>query len=234
MYTTGALYNIFVCFVIGFTSIVVFFNLRNARKEKNVKYSANLDYFSLSLGVLWLLIGLRKLFTLVGLNYLNVFLFQWVSGPFNYIHLLPAFYYLGWSFFENRKKIHFLFNVFFTLMILLAVFAFLKYGFVEGEVGYWGSHHDPNEIANKLFIFTVFIPAFICIILNIIQTLKKWKETGDATKRQLFGFSIGFLIYAITGIIDSLGVFKGWLILLVRIGMMLAPITFYLFATWED
>ncbi len=231
---TGVLYNVFLCFFISFTSIVVFFNLRKIRKEKKVEYTEHLDYFSLFLGILWGIIGLRKTFTLFNLHYINIFLFRWISGPFNYIHLLPAFYYFGWSFFRNRKKIHLLFNVFFTFTIFLTVFAFLKYGIVEGELTYWGSHHNPNEKANKLFIFTVFLPAFICIIANFISTFKKWRKTDSPLDRQLFGFSVGFFIYAITGVIDSLGIFTGWLILLVRIGMMLAPIVFYLSATWDD
>ena len=231
---TGEAYNVFLCFVISLTSLIVFFNLRKIRKNRKVEYSEGLDYFTLSLGLLWGIIGIRKIFNLFDRPDLNIFLFQWVSGPLNYIHLLPAFNYLGWNFFKEKKKIRLLFNGFFALMIFLTVLAFFKYEIITGELGYWGSHHEANKAVGRLFIFTIFLPALICILIEFVKWFRKWRQTGNPTDRQLLGFSIGFLIYAITGAIDTLGIFKGWAVLLVRVGMMLAPLTFYLSAAWED
>ena len=69
------------------------------------------------------------------------------------------------------------------------------------------------------------------MIIEFIRRLRNWRRTKDPTERQLFGFSLGLLIYAIMGIFDALGIVEGWLVLLVRIGVMFAPLTFYFFAS---
>ena len=228
--SVGILYNTFVCLVIGITSLVVFFLLQETRKKRVKQYSQGLDYFSLLLGLLWIFVGLRNFFAWLNFLDLDVFVFRWFSGPLTYIHLIPLLYYFGWSFFKN-KKIRLLFNWISTLLVLFVVFTFFRYGFNPGELTSWGTDPEPNSLTNKLFIFSLFLPVFVFMIIEFIRRLRNWRRTGDAMERQLFGFSSGFLIYAITGIFDALGVIEGWLVLLVRIGIMFAPLTFYFFAT---
>ena len=91
------------------------------RKEMVKKYSQGLDYFSLLLGLLWIFVGLRNLFAWLNLPDLDVFVFRWFSGPLTYLHLIPLFYYFGWSFFRNTK-VRLLFNWISTLLVLLVVF----------------------------------------------------------------------------------------------------------------
>ncbi len=229
----GILYNAFVCGVAGFTGLVVFQILYKIRKEKKVKYSRGLDCFTLLLGLIWIFVGIRNLFTYLNLSTVEIFIYKWLIGPLTYLHLIPAFYYIGWSFFKN-KKMRFFFNGFFTFMALLAVFAHFKYGFSKPETTYWGNNIVPNELSRKLLTYTLFMPAFICIIIEFVRRFKKWREVKGVIERQLFGFILGFLIYAITGVVDALGAVVGWLMLLARIGTMLVPLTFYLFVSWED
>ena len=228
---TGILYNTFICFFIGIISLIVFFLLQENRKERKVEYSEGLDYFSLFLGLLWLFVGLRTLFVWLNLLSLDVLTFQWISGPLTYLHLTPLFFYFGWSFFQGTKW-RSLFNGFFSVIILLVVFTFFMSGFEVGEVTYWGTDHTPNPLTNKLFSYFLFAPIFILMIVEFIRRLRNWMRSKDFKERQLLWFTVGFLIYAITGILDALGAVRGWLILLVRIGIMLAPLIFYLSATF--
>ncbi|MBD3207996.1 MAG: hypothetical protein GF370_00895 [Candidatus Nealsonbacteria bacterium] len=231
---TGMLYNIFVCFITGLTGIVVFNLLRRTRKEKNKTYSEGIDYFCLLFGLVWILTGLGVLFVWLGHPELDVFVFKWFTSPLIYIHLLPVFYYFTWSLFRKKQKLRLFLNIVFTLIAVLTILSFWKYGFSRSEITYWGSTLVPNELTNNLFTFAIFIPALLFIIIELIRRFKRWKETGNSTERQLFGFNLGFLIYAITGFFDALASAQGWLMLLARIGSMLPPLIFYLFATLED
>jgi len=226
----GILYNTFICLVIGITSLVVFFLLQETRKKRVKQYSQGLDYFSLLLGLLWIFVGLRNFFAWLNLIDLDMFVFRWFSGPLTYLHLIPLFYYFGWSFFKN-KKVRFLFNTLSTFMVLIVVLTFFVYGFSLGKMTSWGTDPEPNSLTNKLFIFCLFLPVFLLMIIEFIRRLRNWRRTKDPIERQLFGFSLGFLIYAIMGIFDALGIIEGWLVLLVRIGIMFAPLTFYFFTS---
>jgi len=226
----GILYNTFVCLVIGIASLVVFFLLQEARKKRVKQYSQGLDYFSLLLGFLWIFVGLRNFFAWLNLMTLDMFVFRWFSGPLTYLHLIPLFYYFGWSFFKN-KKVRFLFNTLSTAMVLIVVLTFFIYGFSFGKMTSWGTDPEPNSLTNKLFIFCLFLPVFLLMIIEFIRRLRNWKRTRDPMEKQLFGFNLGLLIYAIMGIFDALGIIEGWLVLLVRIGVMFAPLTFYFFAS---
>ena len=228
----GILYNTFVCLVSGFTSLIVFAFLRKRRKEEKVKYSESLDYFLLLLGLLWVLIAVRIFSTWLNNIGLELFLYKWFIAPLTYVHLLPGFYYFGWSFFRDKRKIHFLFNSFFTCTILLAVITAFKYGFTRPEVTYWGNNIISNPISNKIFTFGVFLPVVPCIIIEIFRRLKKWKRTRDYNERQLFGFSLGFLVYALAGFFEALIFTQGGAMLLARSGIMLASLTFYLSVVW--
>lgn len=226
----GILYNTFVCLVIGITSLAVFFLLQENRKKRAKQYSQGLDYFSLLLGLLWFFVGLRNFFAWLNLLDLDVFVFRWFSGPLTYLHLIPLFYYFGWSFIKN-KKARFLFNTLSTFVVLIVVSTFFIYGFSSGKMTFWGTDPEPNSLTNKLFIFCLFLPVFLLMIIEFIRRLRNWRRTKDPVERQLFGFNLGLLIYAIIGIFDALGVVEGWLVLLVRIGIMFAPLTFYFFAS---
>lgn len=232
MQTTGMVYNIFVCFITGFTALIVFGFLRKLRKNKNREFSIFIDYFSLLFGIVWILTGLGVLLVWLGRPDLDALVFKWFSGPLVYVHLLPAFYYFSWSFFGTKRNIRAFFNVFFTIVALSAILSFWIYGFTASEVTYWGTTLVPNNITNNIFTFGMFIPIVIFIFIELGRRFKRWGESGSSTERQLFGFNIGFLIYAITGFFDALASAQGWIMLLSRIGSMLPPLVFYLSVTW--
>jgi len=229
----GVLYNTFVCFITGFFSLMVFSRLKEIRREKEKQYSEGLDYFALLLGLLWLFVGVRTFFVFLGRLDIDNLIFAWISGPLTYLHLLPLFFYFGWSFFPEKGTIRKLFVSLFSCIALAAVVTLFLYGFSEGTITYAGTDQTPNDLSNDIFTFGIFFPLFIFIISEFIRRFKKWRETKDATQRQLWGFSLGLLVYSAIGIFDALGIIQGWLVLLVRIGIMVAPLTFYLSATWE-
>lgn len=228
---TGMLYNTFVCLVTGFTSLMVFWLLRKIRKQRRKEYSQGLDYFLLFLGLLWILVGTRIFFAWSGRRDLDVFIFRWFTGPLTYIHLIPLFYYFGWSLFKD-KKIRLLFSGFFTVIALATVFTLFRYGLDPGELTYWGTDPIPNSLTNKLFTYGLFFPAFLLITVELVRRFRSWRRAGDPTERELFGFASGLLTYALIGVFDALAAAQGWIMLLLRIGIMLAPLIFYLSATW--
>ena len=229
----GILYNIFVCLACGMASIWVFATIQTKRKKQEIKYSSGLDYFLLMFGFLWFMIGLRSLLVWMERLEWNILMFKWVSGPLVYIHLLPGFVYFGWSFFPNRDNARKLLIGFFTIVCLSAVLVFFQYGFIEGEVTYWGAKHKPNDVANNIFIFGIFLPAFSMILTDVFRRYKAWRKKGADYERKLFGFSLGFLVYAVMGVFDALGKAGGWLMILSRTGITTAPLIFYFFSTWE-
>ncbi|MBD3208074.1 MAG: hypothetical protein GF370_01290 [Candidatus Nealsonbacteria bacterium] len=229
----GILYNIFVCLTCGIASISVFVTIQRKRKEEDVTYSSGLDYFLLMFGLLWFMIGLRSFFIWINKLEWNLLMFKWVSGPLVYIHLLPGFVYFGWSFFPEKDRIRKLFIGFFAIVCLTAVFAFFQYGFIEGNLTYWGAKHKPNDVANKIFIFGIFLPAFSLILADLVRRYRAWRKNRGTNERRLLGFSFGFLIYAIMGVFDALGRAGGWLMVLSRMGITTAPLIFYFFTTWE-
>ena len=230
----GVLYNTVVCFIITIVSLLVFKHLRAMRKEKPRIYSEGLDYFCLTLGLLWFFVGLRTFFVWLGYLGLDEFIFKWFSGPLTYFHIIPLFFYFGWSFFKDKRTISTSFGLLFTVLTIAVIFTFYQYGFTRGEVTYGGTDFTPNERTNKLFTYGIFLPLLVCMIVEFLKRVGEWRRTKDITQRQLFGFSVGFLIYALMGIFDALGIAQDWLILLVRIGVMLSPLTFYIFTTWSD
>lgn len=230
----GALYNAFVCFITGITGLLVFYLLYKKRKKKSLQYNSGVGCFSLVLGMLWFLIGLGALFNWLGYGDFHTFFYKWFIGPVIYSHLLPAFYYFSWSFFKNRKRIRFLFNMFFLCMALVAVFTHFKYGFIPIAGSYWGKTHKFNPLSQKIFTIGLFFPGFICVLIELIRRYKEWRKTGSFMEKQLFGFALGFLAYSITGFLEALVFTQEWTILLGKIGMMVGPLIFYYFATLSD
>jgi len=231
--SVGILYHAFVCFVSGITGLIVFRLLRKIREERRIKYSEGVDYFSLMLGLLWVSVGIRILFLWLGNIEFEILTYKLLAGPLGYLHLIPGFFYLGWSFFKDNKRIRFLFNSFFTIVALTAVFTLLRYGFSRPEPTYWGNNMVPNSLSNKIFVFGVFIPLFPCLIIDFIRRLSRWKKTNDIAERQLFLFTLGLLLYSIIGVFDVMGAAQNWTVLLTRSGMMIIPLIFYLAAVFE-
>ncbi len=228
----GVLYNVLVCFITSMTSLTVFFLLKKRRKEKEVKYSQGIDYFCLSLGLLWFFVSLRSFFVWFGYLGLDSQVFQWFSGPLTYLHLLPVFHYFGWNFFKGKKAHPFFIGAFY-IMTALTLFAFFSGEIIIGETTYWGREIEPNALANKVFSYGIFVPAFVCVLADFFRRIGRWKKANFLSEKQLFGFSFGLLVYCLTGIFDATGLAQGWVMLLLRIGTMLVPLTFYLSAIWE-
>lgn len=229
----GVLYNAFVCLVIGITSLVVFFALRRKRKKKEVIYHEGIDYFSLFLGLVWLSVSARFFLLWFGYHQLSLFVFKWLIGPLSFFHLVPGFYYLGWSFFKNNRKIRLLFDGTFTLVALVALSFFFLYGFQESEPSYWGSKVKYDKLATNIFNFGFFVPGFLSIIIDMSRRFRGWKKTGSFKEKQLFGFSLAFFMYSVTGAFERMIFTEGWKMLLARIGIMTAPLILYFCATLE-
>ncbi|MBD3208238.1 MAG: hypothetical protein GF370_02180 [Candidatus Nealsonbacteria bacterium] len=219
----GVIYNTFLCFLTGIISLIAFLRLRKERKEKGKEYSEFLDYFILSLGVLWIAISVS----------FTEHLFKWLSGPLVYIHLLPAFYYLSWSFFRGKERVRQVFNGVFTLMVILALVTFFAYGFTSEGSTYWGSQYRINDLTNNIFVFGIFVPAVLLIILDVGLRIERWRKKGNGMQKELLLFDLGFLVYAASGVLDGLGLLENWIILLSRIGTMAAPLIFYLAISWD-
>jgi len=219
----GVIYNTFLCFLTGIISLITFLRLRKEREEKGKEYSEFLDYFILSLGILWIAISIS----------FTEDLFKWLSGPLVYVHLLPAFYYLSWSFFKDQEKIKKVFNGIFTLMVILALVTFFTYGFTSEGTTYWGSQYRINDLTNNIFVFGIFIPAVLLIILDVGLRIERWRKKGKGIQKELLLFDFGFLVYAAAGVLDGLGLLEDWIILLSRIGTMAAPLIFYLAISWD-
>ncbi len=234
MHSIGMIYNASICFITGFTALVVFRLLLKARKEKGKEFIKLVNYFTLLFGMVWILTGLGVIFVWMGRPELDVFFFKWFAGPLIYIHIIPAFYYFSWSFFGDRKKIKLLFNILFTSVVIFTVFTFWKYGFSASEVTYWGRTLVPNRITNDIFTGAIFIPTFLFIIVELVRRFRNWERTGVYRERQMLGFNVGFLVYALAGFFDALAEAQGWLMLLARIGSMLPPLIFYLSAIWDE
>jgi len=230
----GILYNIFVCLITGLVSFIVFFALRKKRKQKNLAYSEGLDYFCLLLGLVWLSVAARFLLSWLGYNSLSTLVFKWVIGPLGYLHLIPGFYYLSWSFFGDKNGRRLLFNVIFTLAALVAVFTLFKHGFKEAEATYWGSKIEINSKATSIFVFGIFLPGFLLIMVEFVRRLVQWRKSENHNSKQMFGFSLGFLIYGLTGVFERAIWTQGWQMLLVRIGIMMSPLILYFSTTLEE
>ncbi len=228
----GVLYNVLVCLITSITSLTVFFLLKKRRKEKETEYSQGIDYFCLSLGLLWLFVSLRAFFVWFGHLNLDVQIFQWLSGPLTYLHLLPTFHYIGWIFFK-KKKPRLIFIGAFYVMTALTLFAFFSGENIVGDVTYWGRDIEPSALANKMFSYGVFVPAFLCVLVDFFRRVGAWRKDNVLREKQLFGFSLGLLIYCLTGVFDATGLAQGWVMLLLRIGTMFVPLIFYLSAIWE-
>lgn len=234
MKNIGIIYNSFVCFVIGLLGFAVFYLSRKKRKAKKINYGEGLDYFFLFLGIVWILSGIGTFFNWLGRPEIGRLMFKWFLGGFIYVHLVPAFYYFGWSFFEERKTIQKIFNLVFTAVSFAAVFTLAKYGFTQPEMTYWGADVVPNKSANNIFTFGLFLPGFIAIIIELVKRYKKLREKDGLRQKQLFGFALGFFIYAIGGVFDGLGSIRAWMILLARSIIMISLIVFYFSCTLDE
>lgn len=234
MKNIGTIYNIFVCFVIGITGTAVFYLLQKRRKKGGLDYNQGLDYFSLLLGTVWGLVGIRFVLIYIGKHELALSLFKWIIGPLAYLHLLPLFYYFSWSFFKDKKNAQLIFNTFFTVIAALVVISLFVYGFEEPEIDYWGSKIKANDFTTGLFGVVVFMPGLFIILIELVRRYRRWKKSKSLAEKKLFIFSLGFLVYALTGLFEVIFYQRGWQVLLVRIGIMIAPFVFYFSATLEE
>ncbi|MBD3208036.1 MAG: hypothetical protein GF370_01095 [Candidatus Nealsonbacteria bacterium] len=226
----GILYNTLVCFISFAASLAAFFVLRKKRKKKELGFPASLDQFLFWFGIMWFFIALRNFFAWQGRPDLDLLIFKWFAGPLTYLHIIPLFFYFGWSFFKD-KRARLGFGYFFAVIILVATGALIAGGVVPGEMTYWGTDPAPNSLAGKIFQLGVILPFLACAAGETIKRLKKLKETGEVTDKKRFGFAVAFLIYFLIGVFDALGGATGWKLLLSRGGMTLVPLVIYIFAT---
>ncbi len=227
------LYNIFVCFVAGFSGLVVFAKIINVRKEKSVPYSRGVDYFLLSFGILWILVGIRILFVWLGYPNLDRAMWHYIVGPLTYIHILPLFYFYGFLFFKkNQHRIAF--TGVFSFFTILAVAALFIYGFELAETTHWGTKYNANDLTHKIFIYGMFVPSLLCIFVEMFRRIKIYKKEKMFDDKQLLGINSALLIYALVAVFDGLAIASGWTLLLVRIGIMVSALVIYFFITEEE
>ncbi len=230
---TSMLYNIFVCFVAGFSGLFVFTRIISIRKEKEVNYSRGVDYFLLSFGILWTLVGIRILFVWLDYPELDRAMWHYIVGPLTYIHILPLFFFYG-SLFFIKKKYRILFSSFFSVVTLFAVGALFLYGFELAEMTYWGTKYNANDITHKIFTYGMFIPALFCVFTEFFRRAKIYRNERRFDDRQLLGINTALLIYALVAVFDGLAIASGWTLLLVRIGIMVSALIIYFYITEEE
>ncbi|MBD3208245.1 MAG: hypothetical protein GF370_02215 [Candidatus Nealsonbacteria bacterium] len=233
MRNIGILYNAFVSLVIGVTGVGIFGSLRRKRQKKEIAYNEGLDYFCLLSGLVWLISSIGIFYNWLDRPEVGVTLYRWITGPLTYLHLLPAFQYLGWSFFKKSQKLRWLFNGFFSLMSVAAVIALELYGFSQPEMGYWGANVVPNKLANNIFTFGLFLPGAIFILIELIRKITSWMKDQGLKEKKLLGFAFGFFLYAAGGIFAGLGA-QAWIVLLARISIMTALLVFYFSTTLDN
>lgn len=223
----GILYSVFVCLTAGIVSLLVFHALVKKKREIKESYHLGLIYFCLMLGLLWISVGLGALFTYLGKVELRMIVHNILIGPLTYLHVLPIFYYFGWSFFPRNSKMKFLFDVVGTILVLTALFSHFKYGSERLELGYWGDNMVPHKITSQIFTFGVCLPAFLSIIVELIKRYRRWQKDKSLINKKLFGLSLGLLSYAVTGVLESQVFTEGWPLVMARVGVMIAPLILY-------
>lgn len=232
MNSPGILYSVFVCLTTGLTSVGVFYLLSQKKEEEKVHPA--ISYFCLLLGLLWISVGLGALFTFLDRIDLRLAVHNFLIGPLTYLHVLPTFYYFGWSFFSKRKKVRLGFYFISTILVLASLFSHFIYEPERIELGYWGDNIVPHPITSNLFTFAVCLPAFVAIFIELIKRYREWQEEKTMINKRNFGFSLGFLAYAVTGVLESQVFTQGWPLLLARIGVMIAPLVFFFFSSLEE
>jgi len=227
------LYNVFVCFVAGFSGLLVYKKILEVRGEKIRGYNRGIDYFLLSFGILWSLVGIRILLVWLGYPHLDRMMWHFIVGPLTYFHILPLFYFYG-SLFFKKNIYRIIFVSIFGITTFLAVLALFVYGFELAETTYWGTKYDANEITHAIFTYGIFIPALLCIFFEFFNRIKIWKKEKRFIDKQLLGINTALLIYALVAVFDGLAIAGGWMLLLVRIGIMISALVIYFFITEED
>jgi len=217
----------------GGSGLLVAFNLFKIRKEKRVFWSKGLDYFLLLFGMLWILVGVRNIFFLAGYQEMDKIMWGLVVGPLTYFHILPLFYFYGWSFFRRKNIYRFLFYALFSIITALAIIILFINGFELAEMTRWGTKYDANPITHNIFTYGIFIPALLCVSYEIRRRIHTWRATNSFYEKQLLAFNIGILLYAVVAVFDGLAIAKGATLLLVRVGIMVSALIIYYFATEE-
>jgi hypothetical protein len=226
----GILYNSFICLISGFTGIIVFILLQRLRRKEKREYSQMLDYAVLAFGLLWLFSGLRNFLLWLNRPDLDLFIWTWFVNPLLYIHIAIFFFYTSWVLFRN-KKIRFILNGIITFTILVTLFTFLKYKHTAGEITYWGTEPIINTLTNTLYIYTIFLPVFILVLIGFLKQLRIWTKTKNPVDKQLLGIHASISAYGFIAVLDSLSFLQSWTLILVRIGIMMCIFSLYLFAT---
>jgi hypothetical protein len=226
----GILYNVFICLISGLGGIIVFILLQRLRRKEKREYSEMLDYTILAFGWLWLFSALRTSFLWIGRPDLDLFIATWFTIPIIYIHIALAFFYSTWALFKN-KKIRVVFNGFFILVVLVALFVLFKYKPVAGEISYWGTKSVTSSLSDGLYIYGMFLPTFILLVIGFFRRLRIWRKTKSLIDRQLLGIHGSIIAYGLIAVFEGLSLLKNWTLLLVKIGIMICIFSVYLFAT---
>ncbi|MBD3207848.1 MAG: hypothetical protein GF370_00110 [Candidatus Nealsonbacteria bacterium] len=225
---TGMVYNSIVCFFTSIVSLISFYSIRKKRKEQKLSFPKSIDYFLFLFGIMWFSVGLRTFMAWLGYLSIDMIIFRWFSGTLTYLHMIPLFHYLGWSFFKDKKLVNKLFTGLTSVAIILATIALIVGGASQGEVTYWGTDPTANETAKKIFTFGTLLPLALSVVIEFIRRTKNWVKTRNENDKQFFGFGLAFLFYFLIGVFDALGGAQGWKLLMSRGGETLVPLIIYL------
>jgi len=230
----GILYNTFVCLITGLVGFMVFLSLSKKRKKKEEEISKGLDYFSLFSALLWFASGVGTFSNWINRPEIGRTIYKYFTGPLVYIHLVPAFNYFGWSFFKESKKTRQFFNSLFIVISAIAVVTLALYGFQQPEMSYWGANVVPNDLANNIFIFGLFLPGLVCIMVELGKRVRRWNQKNNLENKRRAGLALGYFLYALAGVFDALGSAQAWMTLVARSGVMVSFLIFYFFVTLEE
>jgi len=233
MKNLGILYAVFLGSFLAIGGFFLSYLFRKRKREENTYYHRSLRWFFFMFAMIWISTPVTGFYKWMEKPEVGGMLYTFIGGPFTYLHLVPAFYYFGWSFFPDKKLIRYLFIGIFTLISISALLAFWVYGFERPEIGFWGANQIPNKLASNILTFGLSLPGFLCILAELIKRYRKWKKTKDLQEKRLFGYAVGFLIYAVGGIFDALGS-QDWIPLFSRGVLLISLLIFYISYSTEE
>lgn len=227
MHNTGMLFTSLVSLLVSISAFVsgVFIFKKKSKEDKNLEaYS----WFLLVTGAVWFFVSLDLFASWLGVEILQRIFF--IADQFFVFCSGPALaYYLTFKIFKKKKLAIGVTVVYFSAVVL-AMFSFIKYGIVEGEVTYFASKFLPNEYAFLIFVF-MLVPLLLGAVFDCLFRVFKWIIAKKITNPYEFFYSLVIVIYLVLGIFDEQGFVANWGLVFFRLidaaVFLMAYLTFY-------
>lgn len=227
--TNLILYNIFINYFVALISLLTFIKIFRSRKK---------DLSDLAFGLFWLFMvgingfeGLRL--NLVFLGYTSVDqTIYYINQFFVHLHIIALGFYIVYK--VTRKIFWASFMAgYAVIMTSLMYFYMVRDGFTGPHITFYGTEWGLPSVAQTLF-HIVFATGMIFFIYDLFYRLYKYSRTKN--KEQLFALitTIAIIIYASFGFFDELGIARNVNLIIVRIGMVIAPLICYLVYVYRD